>query len=144
MCSSFPARESFSFYLAGGSLVNFPPVETTHCSNVPKPPPSLFTGSPVLPQTTWINCKISKSSSDIVWSLYPLPSISARITSRTSPCRPARLLLLLITSPRIIASFPTPITGVSPGQVLAVYQGDTCLGSAVIHSTRTAGDPPTA
>jgi tRNA U34 2-thiouridine synthase MnmA/TrmU len=41
---------------------------------------------------------------------------------------------------RVMARLDDPITGVSPGQVLAVYMGDECLGSAKIRDTTTLGD----
>ena len=39
-----------------------------------------------------------------------------------------------------MARLDYPITGVSPGQVLAVYVGNECLGSAKIRDTVTLGD----
>jgi len=41
---------------------------------------------------------------------------------------------------RVVARLDDPITGVSPGQVLAVYMGNECLGSAKIRDTVTLGD----
>lgn len=41
---------------------------------------------------------------------------------------------------RVVARLDDPITGVSPGQVLAVYMGNECLGSAKIMDTVTLGD----
>ena len=41
---------------------------------------------------------------------------------------------------RMVARLDDPITGVSPGQVLAVYVGNECLGSAKIRDTVTLGD----
>lgn len=41
---------------------------------------------------------------------------------------------------RVVARLDDPITGVSPGQILAVYMGDECLGSAKIRDTVTLGD----
>jgi len=41
---------------------------------------------------------------------------------------------------RVSARLPVPIGGVAPGQVLAVYEGDVCLGSGKIRDTKTLGD----
>lgn len=42
-----------------------------------------------------------------------------------------------LMSGSVSAKFMDPIIGVSPGQVLAVYHKDKCLGSGVIKTTRT-------
>jgi tRNA U34 2-thiouridine synthase MnmA/TrmU len=41
---------------------------------------------------------------------------------------------------RVEARLQDPIGGVAPGQVLAVYNGDECLGSGMIRDTITLGD----
>lgn len=41
---------------------------------------------------------------------------------------------------RVSARLPVPIGGVAPGQVLAIYEGDECLGSGKIRGTKTLGD----
>jgi hypothetical protein len=41
---------------------------------------------------------------------------------------------------RVEARLVSPVGGVAPGQVLAVYSGEECLGSGKICDTRTLGD----
>lgn len=68
----------------------------------------------------------------------PVPA-EISLASQSSVPRPISSYICADT-PRIRVRFPKPVTGVSPGQVLAVYHRDQCLGSAVIRHTRTLGE----
>ena len=46
----------------------------------------------------------------------------------------------MVLNNSVLAELPVPIGGVAPGQVLAVYNGEECLGSGKIRDTLTVGD----
>jgi hypothetical protein len=54
--------------------------------------------------------------------------------------KPLFLLNGIWLTGRVSARLPVPVGGVAPGQVLAVYEGDECLGSGKIRDTKTLGD----
>lgn len=83
---------------------------------------------------------VSLHSHSLVWAhntpLWDVP-LQAQIRYRqdAEPCRVAPL-----EGGGVQVSFAHPITAVSPGQTVVLYEGDLCVGSGTIHDVYTLGD----
>ncbi|BGP53739.1 hypothetical protein JCM8202v2_001309 [Rhodotorula sphaerocarpa] len=103
----------------------------------------------VVPKTSPMLRCVSLSTSDFVWTspLHPPPEVSApdglavEAQIRSLPAG-ALSACQVVRNPddTLTVNLEDPLVGVSPGQTVALYNGDWCLGGGTIASTRTLAD----
>src|SRR5690606_461949 len=69
--------------------------------------------------------------------LLPPPSERFRCAVKTRYRQPDQACTVEMRDSRAVVTFDTPQRAVTPGQYAVFYDGDTCLGGAVIASTRS-------
>ena len=87
---------------------------------------------------------MSSSKSSVFFLLGAAPEMPARLGAKTRYRMPDAACTVEATDGVMRATFDAPQWAPTPGQYLVLYDGDTCLGGAVIVEPSSAAEPAIA